>query len=214
MGLIRREQGLKKRLISLHLSSAPSAGLSVVQGLQLLVEHCDSIYVDPESWLLLASTYASLQKHEQSLSALSDLLLLAPQNAFYVLRFAETAYTLEDFELAYRYYLRAVELAGPRGIQASGVGRRAALGIKLVRHLSFYEGERERETPVLMSGHSAYRSCKGNTSQAAKHPANTPGQARLRLSDLKMSMRSSLRPCSRATLATKKKTRRKRQGQV
>lgn len=123
-----------KRLISLHLHapSSNTSGLSVSKGTQLLVELCDSIYVDPEAWLQLSQVYATQGLYEQSLSALSDLILLQPNNAFYTLFFGETAYTLADYELAYRYYLRAVELCGPEGIQKSQAARRAALGIKMV----------------------------------------------------------------------------------
>lgn len=102
------------------------------------MELCDTIYVDAECWLQLADTYAHLGLHEQSLSALSDLLLLQPQNAYYVLRYAETAATLEDYELAYRYALRAIELCGARGIQRSSIGRRAALGLKMASPFSSF----------------------------------------------------------------------------
>ena len=70
-----------------------------------------------------------VHSYQQSLSALGDLLLLQPQNPFYTLRYAETAYTLQDLELAYHYYLKTLELCG---MSMDGAGRRAAFGIKLV----------------------------------------------------------------------------------
>lgn len=71
-------------------------------------------------------------RYAQSLSALSHLLLLVPQNPFYLLRHAETAYTLGDIPLAYKEMLRVIEMSD--GVQAEGgPGLRAAIGVKLVR---------------------------------------------------------------------------------
>lgn len=73
-----------------------------------------------------------VNRYQQSLSALGDLLLLQPQNPFFILRYAETAYTLGDLELAYRMFLRVLEVSGKGGIGKGGVARRAAIGVKLV----------------------------------------------------------------------------------
>jgi hypothetical protein len=78
----------------------------------------------------ISSPFAN--SYEQSLSALGDLILLQPHSSFWQLRYAETAYTMGDYALAYRSFLRTIELAG--SMQSGGLGRRAALGVKLVRH--------------------------------------------------------------------------------
>ena len=80
----------------------------------------------------MAEVYSSLGLYQQALSALGDLILLQPQNPYFALRYAETAYTVGDLELAYRYFLRVLELSGKGGISKGGVARRAALGVKLV----------------------------------------------------------------------------------
>ena len=81
----------------------------------------------------LSLTSTLPDRYQQSLSALGDLILLQPQNPFYSLRYAETAYTLGDYELAYHTYLRVLELCGKDGIiQYGGPGRRAAFGLKAV----------------------------------------------------------------------------------
>lgn len=71
----------------------------------------------------------SQHRYPQALSCLADLILLEPTNTFYVLRHAETAYTIGDYPLAYRGFLRALEMAGP--MVDGGLGRRAGLGAKL-----------------------------------------------------------------------------------
>jgi ER membrane protein complex subunit 2 len=71
-------------------------------------------------------------RYTRSLQALSHVLLLAPQNPFHVLHFAETAYTANDVPLAIRYFLRAIELCDADN---RGVARRAWFGVRLVSNL-------------------------------------------------------------------------------
>jgi len=137
---------VRKRLISLHVhrypipststsvikssdSSNSKDDLSLERGIELLVEHLDTVYSDVEGWQQLAEIYASIGQYRHSLACVSDLILLQPQNPFWSLRYAETAFTLGDYKLAYRSYLRTMELSGP--MEKGGLGRRAALGLKL-----------------------------------------------------------------------------------
>lgn len=138
---------VRKRLIALHLHhSPPVLGLSsassssssspdtfsVHTGIQLLTEHLDTVYSDPEGWLQLAEAYASLGLYEQSLSALEDLILLQPENTFHLLRYAETAYTSGEYDLSYNTYLRVIELSDRiSGESKGGPCRRAAIGLKV-----------------------------------------------------------------------------------
>ncbi|KAG8858192.1 hypothetical protein FRB91_010107 [Serendipita sp. 411] len=101
-----------------------------------LVTFLDTFYSDLEGWLELADLYASLNLYTRSLQALSHALLLAPQNPFHALRFAETAYTANDIPLALRYYLRTIELIDSEE-DGKETGRRAWFGVKLcTSHLS------------------------------------------------------------------------------
>lgn len=68
-------------------------------------------------------------RYTHSLKALSHALLLAPQNPFHTIHFAETAYTANDIPLAIRYFLRTVELID----SDHGIALRAWYGVKLVR---------------------------------------------------------------------------------
>lgn len=133
-------------------TNSTSTGLSKEKGIELLVEYLDAVYSDPEGWAELANVYAGLQlyvhvtvlyfpcrdgadhltgSYAQSLAALSHLILLAPHNPYHLLHHAETAYTLGDFPLAYKELLRVIEMSdGVTG--TGGVGRRAAIGVKLV----------------------------------------------------------------------------------
>lgn len=56
-------------------------------------------------------------------------MLIAPQNPFHALRFAETAYTAGDVPLALRYFLMVVEMSE----DDSGIISRGWFGVKLVR---------------------------------------------------------------------------------
>ncbi|GAA5885199.1 hypothetical protein JCM16303_005899 [Sporobolomyces ruberrimus] len=132
---------IRKRLISLHLStplsSNTSTGLSRQEGIRLLVEYLDTTYVDAEGWLLLAKSYAELGLYEQSLSSTSQALLLQPQNPFLLLYHSELSYTLGEYGVALKEFLRVVEMStdldqakreGKRVV--GGCGRRAAFGVK------------------------------------------------------------------------------------
>ncbi|KAH8990742.1 TPR-like protein [Lactarius akahatsu] len=72
----------------------------------------DTFYTDVEAWLELADLYISLYQYTSALQALSHVLLLAPQNPFYVLQAAETAYTAEDIPLAIRFFLMTIDMIG------------------------------------------------------------------------------------------------------
>ncbi|KNF02995.1 hypothetical protein PSTG_03944 [Puccinia striiformis f. sp. tritici PST-78] len=135
---------VRKQLITLHLHNSPPSHSSSAQsgstlapfslqtGIELLVDHLDTVYSDPEGWLQLAETYASLGLYEQSLSALEDLILIQPENTFHILRYAETAYTAGEYELAYQTYLRVIELSDRISTESQGGPcRRAALGLKV-----------------------------------------------------------------------------------
>ncbi|GAA5859303.1 hypothetical protein JCM1840_004553 [Sporobolomyces johnsonii] len=135
---------IRKRLISLHLSAplssassstssaAEDADLRREKGIDLLVEYLDASYVDAEGWMTLGKAYAELGLYPQSLSALSHPLLLHPQNPFLLLQHAETAYTAGDIPLAYKEFLRVVEMSTDEGEQGlKGAARRAAMGAKL-----------------------------------------------------------------------------------
>jgi len=91
-----------------------------------LITYLDAFYTDPEAWLELADIYASMSLYPQSLSSLSHVLLLIPQNPFYVLQAAETAYTALDIPLALKFFLRSVEMV-PEG----GPSTRGWYGVKL-----------------------------------------------------------------------------------
>ncbi|CAD6581665.1 MAG: hypothetical protein CYPHOPRED_001675 [Cyphobasidiales sp. Tagirdzhanova-0007] len=71
----------------------------------------------------------ALSQLQQSLSCISDLILLEPTNTFHVLRHAETCYTLGDYATAYRGFCRALEMGGR--MNEGGLGRRAGMGVKL-----------------------------------------------------------------------------------
>ncbi|KAG8904611.1 hypothetical protein FRC01_008673 [Tulasnella sp. 417] len=66
-------------------------------------------------------------------------MVLAPQNPFYVLQFAETAATNGQWSLALKMYLRVVEMAElpvdeqdkDEGAGGNGLARRAWVGVKL-----------------------------------------------------------------------------------
>ena len=135
---------VRKRLIALHLhhsppgysqgskstsssSSSSSTPFSFHTAIELLVDHLDTVYSDPEGWLQLADAYASLGLYSQSLSALEDLILIQPENTFHILRYAETAYTAGEYELSYKTYLRVIELSDRISGESKGGDRKSVV---------------------------------------------------------------------------------------
>ncbi|KAF5365345.1 hypothetical protein D9758_005387 [Tetrapyrgos nigripes] len=104
-----------------------------------LSTYLDTFYNDLEGWVELADIYASCHQYTSSLQALSHSLLLAPQNPFYALQFAETAFTANDIPLALKMFLVVIDMCErdlSTPIEAkesvpSGVGVRAWYGLKL-----------------------------------------------------------------------------------
>ncbi|KAJ7628592.1 hypothetical protein FB45DRAFT_794459 [Roridomyces roridus] len=101
-----------------------------------LSELLDTFYTDVEGWLELADIYTTCNRYSAALQALSHALLLAPQNPFYVLQFAETAYTAGDLPLALKTFLVVVDMCerdldSPADKPPAGISLRAWMGIKL-----------------------------------------------------------------------------------
>ncbi|KZP30769.1 TPR-like protein [Athelia psychrophila] len=103
-----------------------------------LCTYLDTFYSDAEAWLELADLYASCgHRYTQSLHALSHAQLLAPQNPFFTLQSAETAYTAGDLPLALRLFLAVVDMSDgddadrERDAPPMGVTVRAWFGVKL-----------------------------------------------------------------------------------
>ncbi|POY72131.1 hypothetical protein BMF94_4863 [Rhodotorula taiwanensis] len=153
---------VRKRLTALHLSSpvvdlpaasssssskpsavpatlAPyvAASLTQSQGIALLVSYLDTYYLDLSSWLVLSTAYSALAQYPLALTALDHAIVLAPHDPFVQLKYAETAYSAGDVPLAYKAYLRTVEMATEKGTEGEvmnrkgGATRRAVLGAKL-----------------------------------------------------------------------------------
>jgi len=96
----------------------------------------DTFYTDVEGWLELADIYSSCNQYANALQCLQHVLLLAPQNSFYVLQAAETAYTLGDIPLAVRMFLTVVDMTDvdgdpPADSIPEGVTVRSWYGVKL-----------------------------------------------------------------------------------
>lgn len=123
---------------------------SILNAVDLLTKYLDTFYTDVVAWIELADIYASLnlfvakfshlmevthlfsKSYTHSLQALSHVLILASQNPFHVLRFAETAYTAGDIPLAHKMFLRVIDMDEPASPE-SKASKRAWWGVKLVR---------------------------------------------------------------------------------
>ena len=120
----------------------------------------DTFYTEIEAWIELADIYLSCGRcvlnmsglsiadyssqtfrYDLALQALSHVLLLAPQNPFHMLHFAETAYLVPDVPLALKVYLQAVDMTDdddqdgvtPMDTVPGKLVLRAWVGVKLVR---------------------------------------------------------------------------------
>jgi ER membrane protein complex subunit 2 len=79
-------------------------------------------------------------RYTSALQALSHALLLAPQNPFTALQFAETAYTAGDLPLALKMFLVVVDMGErdlPKDEPPTAFNIRAWLGVKLVCDTAF-----------------------------------------------------------------------------
>lgn len=120
------------------------ASLHQHKGIHVLVQYLDTYYTDLAGWLSLATAYAHLALYAQALAALAHAVVLAPSDPWVALKYAETAYTAGEVVLAWKEFLRVVEMSTEeegeergrvRG-QLKGAARRAAMGAKLVRRSS------------------------------------------------------------------------------
>jgi tetratricopeptide (TPR) repeat protein len=102
-----------------------------------LSQFLDTFYTDVEGWLELADLYSTCNQYTYALQSLSHVLLLAPQNPFYVLQAAETAYTAADIPLSLKMFLTAVDMTDVDDSVAladstpEGITVRAWYGVKL-----------------------------------------------------------------------------------
>ncbi|GMK54657.1 hypothetical protein CspeluHIS016_0112430 [Cutaneotrichosporon spelunceum] len=96
-----------------------------------LLKYLDTFYADPQGWSLLAELYADAGAYAQSLTALGHLMVLQTWDSMAVERTAETAYTMGDYQLALKYYLRAVEMETPPTGKPDGHRSRAWWGVKM-----------------------------------------------------------------------------------
>jgi len=124
----------RKALVLRHMGKIDKA-------VEELSEMLDTFYTDVEGWLELADIYSSCQQYTYALQSLSHALLLSPQNPFYFLQFAETAYLANDITLSLKMFLIAVDMTDdddgpvpPQDSIPSGLTLRAWYGVKLCTH--------------------------------------------------------------------------------
>lgn len=103
----------------------------------------DTYYTEVDGWLELADIYSSCHQYTYALQTLSHTLLLAPQNPFHFLQFAETAYLASDISLSLKTYLQVVDMTDdddddvpPIDTIPTGLTLRAWFGVKLVSNIS------------------------------------------------------------------------------
>ncbi|KAF8523715.1 TPR-like protein [Hysterangium stoloniferum] len=102
---------------------------TIQKAVEELTRYLDIFYTDVEAWTELSDIYAELNLYTLSLQSLAHVLVLASQNPFYVLRFAETAYTAGDIPLALKTYLRVIDMDEPDPVQGNAA-KRAWWGLK------------------------------------------------------------------------------------
>lgn len=99
----------KRRIAVLKSLDSPTTYSQTIPALE---SHLQIYYSDPEGWQELASLYADLGQYTKSAAALEELMLLVPQNGFFVLRYAETLYTMAEYATAYKAFLRVLDMGG------------------------------------------------------------------------------------------------------
>ncbi|RSH85289.1 hypothetical protein EHS25_005096 [Saitozyma podzolica] len=116
-----------QRLIALSQTTAPNTTIT------LLLGYLDTFYTDPAGWSLLAELYADQGLYAQSLAALGHVMLINTWDSIAVCRAGETAYTMGDYQLALKHFLRATEMeTPPSGSSVEGTPKsRSWWGVKL-----------------------------------------------------------------------------------
>ncbi|KAL1731522.1 hypothetical protein EV714DRAFT_248822 [Schizophyllum commune] len=109
----------------------------IEKAIEELCQLLDTFYNDLEGWVELADLYSSCNQYTPALQSLSHALLLAPQNPFYFLQFAETAHSAGDVPLALKMFLIVVDMCdrdlptAAKDAVPTGLAVRAWWGVKL-----------------------------------------------------------------------------------
>jgi len=93
----------------------------LVAAAQALNVYLETFMMDRDAWEELAEIYLKLQMYKQAAHCYEELLLLAPTQLTYHLRYADTLYTMgtaQDVALAKMYYTHAVEASHGTSIRA------------------------------------------------------------------------------------------------
>jgi hypothetical protein len=123
-------------------------------------------------------------RYTSALQSLSHVLVLTPQNPFYVLQAGETAYTAQDIPLAMRFFLRVIEMTGDDNDDAvppppTGITIRAWYGVELVsllRCATQSQSPRD-QTSFLVGGTSRCRTDAGHFLAVENPSTRTPIKA-------------------------------------
>jgi hypothetical protein len=94
-------------------------------------------------------------RYTSALQCLSHVLVLTPQNPFYVLQAGETAYTALDIPLAMKFFLMVIEMTADDNHDAvppppTGITIRAWYGVELVSLLTCVTTISESMRPNLL----------------------------------------------------------------
>ncbi|WVQ85954.1 hypothetical protein IAT38_008122 [Cryptococcus sp. DSM 104549] len=121
-----------QRLIALSLSTPGSPGT-----IPNILSYLDIFYSDPGAWSLLADLYCEQGLYPQALNALGHMSLINGWDEGIIRRSGEVAYTMGDYQLALKHFLRAAEMQGGKGVNPNTKRTRVWWGIKLaVQRLS------------------------------------------------------------------------------
>ncbi|CAO1636409.1 unnamed protein product [Sympodiomycopsis kandeliae] len=102
----------RRRVAVLKAMDAADLRGNSTKAVDALTKHLETYYSDPEGWQELTSLYLEQAQYNKAIAALEELMLIVPQNGFYVLQYAETLYTQGDFALAYKAFLRVLDMGG------------------------------------------------------------------------------------------------------
>lgn len=78
--------------------------------MEALTSYLDTYYDDCEAWLELCEVYASKYMYEQAAFCCQEMILLQPSNHIFYLKYAEICYTMNQYEMALKYYCKVLEL--------------------------------------------------------------------------------------------------------
>ncbi|PVU94723.1 hypothetical protein BB561_002310 [Smittium simulii] len=97
-------------ILKRKLATLLSVG-EALEAIKSLVKYIDIFPNDSDAWIKLCELYLNEHMYAQAAFCVEELIILAPSNNYYYLKYAEIQYTLGNVDTALSYYLKVTQLS-------------------------------------------------------------------------------------------------------